>query len=1071
MCRAHRIVLGISTALFVPVLLAQQSTGTISGEITDVTGAVVPAANVIVTNVNTGVTQKSETNSVGIYVFEYLPPGDYQIDASKPGFEAVLRKGIALLVNQRARQDIVMQVGSAAQSVQVVDQAEQALKPASAELGETITSNSIQELPLNGRNYLKLVTLTAGVAPGPPGVFNNLMGGLNFSVEGLRENSSSYMIEGFDNNYSNINAPFNVLPADAIQEFALLTNNFSAEYGRSAGGVVSAVLRSGTNGFHGTAFEFLRNDKLDANNFFANKSGAPKNPLRFNQFGGSLGGPIIHNKTFFFADYQGTRNVSKGTVIASVPIAAARAGDFSYLLPQGGIIYDPNSTPGPSTGRTPFAGNTIPLSQQDPAVRKLLALYPLPNLQGIYNNYVGVNVLSAPSNQADLKVDENFSTKDRLTVRYDINDNSIINPPVLGPVAEGGGGNTYVRTQQVSGIYTRILSASLINEFRVAYMRHWEYDVTYGYGKNLDNEVGIPGINTNPNNAGLAWTCFGTYSCLGDTQGWPIIITPSTSLQFGDNLSLTRGRHSIKVGLSLMPRRLNLLQPFYPFGVFSFDALFTSKNGVGGDPVATGLTGYFSSGMRDILDHYMDIHDMEAGAFVQDNFRINRKLTLNLGLRWDVFTPQTEAKNRQANFDPATGTMRVAGQNGNSEALVNTDWKDFQPRFGFAYSVTERTVVRGGYGISFVPERDSVAQNRISYNPPFYFSQNYTQSGLSAPTRAISQGLPTPSTPDPLHPAGNVQYQQPNMGNAYIQYWNLDVQRALTNTLVLDAAYAANKGTHLLTMTSLNQPLPAPVRVFPYPALGNINSFFGVGNSSYNSLQLKAEKRFSAGVAFRAAYTWAKAIDNSPGFWPVNTGARIPQNTYNLKAERSLSANDIAHRFVLNYDWELPVGHGKALLGNAGRMVDGIAGGWQLTGIFIAQSGLPFTPTTSVNRANTVYGGAARPDRLCSGNLSSASVNRWFDPGCFALPALYTFGNSGRNILIGPKFVNFDFGLFKNFRLTETLKLQFRGEFFNGLNHPNFATPLTAIDVSTAGVITAQSAPPRQIQFALKLLF
>ncbi len=1064
------MMISVLLGCILPAAFAQESTGAISGEITDSSHADVPQVEVTVTNVNTGVVWKAETNSLGIYVFEYLPPGEYQLAVSKVGFTPVLLKGIVLQVAQRARQDVQLQVGSEVQSVQVVAQAEQALNPASAELGEVITTNSIQELPLNGRSFLTLVPLTAGVSPGTPGVFQSLIG-LPFSVEGLRQNSSSYVVDGFDNNNFNINTPWDILPADSIQEFALLTNNFSAEYGRAAGGVVNMIVRSGTNGLHGTLFEFLRNDKLDANDFFSNAAGAPKTPLRYNQFGGSLGGPIAHNKTFFFVDYQGTRNNSSSPVIASVPPVAWRTGDFSSLLAQGITIYDPNSTSGPSTGRTAFPGNMIPPSEQDPAALKLLALYPTPNMPGDFNNYFTTQAHTSPEDQVDVKLDHNFSERDRLSVRYDFDDSSLTNTPILGPAGEGGGISGTSRDQQLAGIYTRTLSPQLVNEFRLDWMRTTVADTPPGYGSNLDTQVGIPGINTGTPSSGLAWVCSAGYNCLGGDPGFPVVIQPQTSIEVADNLSLVHGRHSIKIGYSVIPRWLDLLQPLFPRGLFLFDALFTSQGGVGGNAVASELTGYYFFTERDILNHFMDITDLEMGTFVQDNFRVNRKLTLNLGLRWDMFTPQVEAQNRQSNFDPATVSMLLAGQNGNSRALVNTDKKDFQPRFGLAYSATDKTVIRGGYGISYIPERDSVAQNRISYNPPFYFFQAFAENEFEAPTSPISAGLPAPVAPDPAHPTGTIEYQQPNMRNASVQYWNLDIQRALTSTLVLDVAYAGNHGTHLLTMRDINQTAPGPVQVYPYPGIGDLFAFEGRGNSLYDGLQVKAEKRLSYGLSFRAAYTYSKAINDSPGFWPVNSGDRIPQNSYDYDAERGLAENDIRHRFVISYDWELPIGQGKPFLNSAGTVMNQIIGGWQITGIATAQSGFPFTPTISVNPSNSAFGGTPRPDRICSGTLSNPTVADWFNTSCFTVPALYTFGNSGRDILIGPKFVDFDFGFFKNFKVTDKIRLQFRSEFFNLFNHPQFATPNTDIDLPSGGTITGLAGTPREIQFALKFIF
>ena len=1054
---------------------AQTDTAYISGVVTDATGAVVPGAEISVTNVNTNVARHVASNNAGVYVAGNLPPGEYRLAAEKAGFKSLVRQGIVLQMDQKSRQDLRLELGSTTESIEVTARSEQFLKPASSELSEVTTTSEIQELPLDGRNFLALVTLAAGTAEAPAGTFNNLMGGQGFSVGGLRSNANTFNIDGFDNNNFNINTPWTVLPADSIGEFSVLTNNFSAEYGRAAGGVVNMTMRSGTNVLHGSAFEFFRNNALDANNFFANRTGQPRAPYRYNQFGATIGGPVKRNRTFFFADYQGTRNITYATSIGSVPITQWRNGDFTNLAVN---VWDPNNVTG-MNGNTPirvaFPGKIIPVSRQNPVGQKLLALYPLPNLAGTFNNFVNTQRFAPRTDAIDLKIDHNLSSRDILSARYNLNDNQLVTNPLLGPEAGGGGVNGPQRGQQLGAGYTRTISPSLLNEFRFAWMRYSNDILPSTFGTDLDTQLGIPGINTGQNSSGLAWICPAGFNCLGGDGGYPVKITQN-SFQFSEDLTVVRGRHNLKLGYSLMLRRLDIYQPMWPRGDFNFDTLVTSQNGAGGNAAASVLLGYPSLMQRDILDHFMLLRNLETSAFAQDDFRVTKRLTLNLGLRWELFTPQVDANNEQANFDPVTKTMLLAGQNGNSRALVNNDWKDFGPRLGFAYQVTgdARTVVRGGYGISYIPERDSVAQNRISYNPPFYFYQTITQSGLFTPTRSISDGLPAPTPPDPAHPSGAVVYQQPNMRNASVQYWNLDVQRALTRSLIMDIAYAGSHGTHLLTGRNINQPPPGPVQVFPISSqIGLLTTFEGRGNSLYDSLEAKLSKSFGGGVSFRASYTFGKAIDDSPGFWPVNTGARYPQDSFNYEAERGRSSFDVRHRFVASYNYELPFGRGKPLLGHANRVLDAVAGGWQMTGIVVISSGLPFTPIMASNRANTTNGGELRPNRIASGRLpdSEQNVSMWFDKSAFALPALYTYGNSGRNILDDPGSGNFNGGLFKSFRFTDRTHLQVRSEIFNALNTAHFGPPNRYIDTAPGGSITVLNSPARRVQLALKLIF
>ena len=1060
--------------LFVSLAFAQSDTAYISGEVTDATGAVVPGVEISVINVNTGIARRVESNAAGMYVAGNLAPGEYQLTAEKTGFKSVHRTGVLLQVDQKARQDIRLDLGSTAESIEVTAHAEQFLKPASSELGDVTSESEIRELPLNGRNFLSLVPLTVGSAEAPPGVFQNLMGGAGFSLNGLRLNASSYTIDGFDNNNPGTNVPWNILPADAIEEFSVSTNNFSAEYGRSAGGVVSMRMRSGTNAYHGSAFDFFRNNLLDANDFFSNRTGQARAPYRYNQFGATFGGPIRRNKTFFFADYQGTRNIASNTAIGSVPILPLRTGDFTSLAVN---VWDPNNVTGYNGAtpvRAPFPGKIIPAGAQNPVGQNLVALYPAPNLGGTFNNFVTTKRSTLPLDSADLKVDHNFSPTDIFSVRYDISSSSSFTNPLFGP-AGGGGTNGQGRQQQLGSTYNRTFSPSVLNELRFLWIHSTGSLMPGTYGTAVNTQVGIPGINTNDHTSGLGWICPAGFNCLGGDLGLPQD-GRNENFQFGDNVTVMRGRHNIKAGYSLVLRYMNFYQPMTPRGTFNFNQLVTSNAGAGGHAIASMLIGYPALMQRDILDHYMDVRTYETSAFIRDDFRVNKRLTLNLGLRWDLFTPQVEANDQQSNFDPATKSMLLAGKNGNSRSLVNADKKDFGPRVGFAYQLgkTAATVLRGGYGISYLPERDSVAQLRISYNPPFYFYQTITQSGLLTPTRKISDGLPAPVAPDPAQPSGALQYQQPNMRNASVQYWNFDVQRALTRTLILDVAYAGNHGTHLLTLRNINQPAPAPVQVFPVsPNIGYLNLFEGRGGSLYHSLQVKLAKSYGNGLSLRASYTYAKAIDDSPGFWPVDTSARYPQDSSNFVSERGLSAFDVRHRMTLNYNYDLPFGRGKKLLANASPLLNAIVGGWQLTGITVISSGLPFTPIMATNRANTANNGELRPDRLLSGPSPSfdRNIDHWFDKSAFALPALYTYGDSGRNILNGPGRVNLDAGLFKNFKLTEKTRLQFRGEFFNLLNHAQFGFPNRFFDTAPGGSINSLVKPPRQVQLALKIIF
>jgi len=1073
--------------------IAQTGTATISGQVADATGAVIPGATIKVVNVNTGIERVLKSNDAGLYFVEWLIPGEYEISGEKEGFKRFVRTGIILQVDQRSRQDITLDVGTVQEVVQVEATAAQFLKPESSELGEVVVGRTVVDLPLNGRTIFELIGLNAGVGSTTASFFKGV--GVDISLNGQRPSANNFLIEGMDNIEFAGNAPNNTVQPDAVAEFNVLTNNYSAEYGRSSAGIINVQMRSGTNTFHGSVFEFFRNDKLDATDFFTNRVGEKQNPFRFNQFGGTLSGPIVRNRTFFFVGYQGTRTSSRSTAILSVPPVEWRNGDFSDLLADGIQLYDPNNVVGAIgvfPDRAPFAGNMIPPASWNATGKAILDLYPAPN-RGLgsgspaiscsasstlacYRNYVTSPGSATNADDIDLKLDHQFNSKNFIAGRFNRSDFQLTNDPVFGD--EGGGGNfprQIVDSQSIALSYTTMFTPTFLNEFRFGSLYRKGDIVSSGFGQDLNNQIGIPGINVSEETSGLAWICPVGWNCLGGEPFFPQLITIK-SYQFMDNVTFSRGRHSMKAGFSYTLRRLRLFQAGFPRGLFLFDQFATAQVGAGGNGVASTLVGVPFLLQRDLLEDVIHQEGYELAGFFQDDFRVSSRLVLNLGLRYEFFPHLVERDNRQSNFDPATVSMRLAGQNGNSRALVKPDKNNWVPRFGFSYALTndQRTVLRGGYGISyFSPYAALGTLDRLTYNIPFFFFQSIFQNGFFDPFNPISAGLPAPPPPDPAAPFGKVIYRDPNLVDSYAQFWNLNIQRELTPTILLDVAYAGSRGVHLLAVRNPNQPPPGPVQVYPVsPAIGLLFTMESRAQSNYHALQVKVNKRWADGLSFLGTYTWSKSMDDSVGYWPNSGVSQLPQDSRNYE-EYSLSDWDMRHRFTFNYVWELPVGRGRRLLTDAHPVLDHILGGWQLTGIFLAQSGTPFKPTISVNQANTANGGVQRPDRLADGNLSRSerSVDRWFDTSAFALPALFTFGNSGRNVLIGPGIVNLDLGLFKNFSLSDRLSLQFRAEFFNLTNTPHFGLPNTAIDLPQGGTINGLTTPPRQIQFGLKLLF
>lgn len=1073
---AAALVLVCAVLLSSP-LWSQTGTATISGVITDSSGAILPGTSITVVNVQTGLSRTVQSNDAGLYVVGALLPGEYEIRVEHAGLRPFVLKGIVLSIDQRSRQDVSLTVGSAQQVVEVTASAEQFLEPNSSQLQQVITATLILELPLNGRNVNQLITLNTGVTTTTNSFFKNV--GVDLAINGQRSSTNAFLIDGLDNIEFMGQSPNITLQPDAVREFNVMTNAYAAEYGRSNAGIINVAMRSGTNNFHASAFEFVRNEIFNANDFFSNRAHRPKPPFRFNQFGGTVGGPVVKDKLFFFAAYQGTLTRSHSTTLQSVPPLAWRTGDFSSLLAQGVQLYDPTSVTGTSGGfpvRTPFANNQIPVNKQDPAAQKLLQLYPSPNLPGDFLNYVIALGSKTNDHQGNYKMDFQATSKDTISGSWNIDDSANTNDPAFGNI--GGGGPLPIndfRGQNLGVSYTRTFSPTLLNTLAYGYLRRTIDSLPSGFGLPLNQQIGIPGISTDPTASGLAFIAPSGYSALGGQVFFPQIVTEQ-SHQIYDSLMWTRGRHVIKTGFDYHRRLLHLFQAGFPRGLFTFDRLVTAQAGVGGHAIASMLTGFYGFTERDFLTQFINQSGNEYAGYIQDDFRVTKRLTLNLGLRYDYFSPQVEAENRQANFNITTVALDLAGQSGNSRALVDADHHDVGPRLGFAYSpfANGKTVIRGGYGIFYFAEQNALATlNRLTYNIPFYFLQTIAQSGLFTPTLALSNGIPAPPPPNPTQPFGTVQYRVPGLEDSMVQSWNLDVQREIFHDTLLDVAYAGSKGSNLLAIRNPNQPPPGATRVFPIsPAIGLLFTMTNQGASNYNALQVKVNRRLSAGLTFLASYTWSKSIDNTVGYWPNSGISQLPQDSLHPnQGERGLSDWDIRNDLVFSYSWEIPVGHGRRYMSQANTAFDLILGGWQMTGILGLRSGTPFSPFIATNRANTAFGGNLRPDRLGKGTSSNPNVDHWFDKTAFALPALFTYGNSTRNILIGPGLNNFDMGLFKNFRVTEHSQLQFRAEFFNITNTPHFGLPNAFIDLPQGGTISTLTTPPRVIQFGMKLNF
>lgn len=1071
------LLLGAAVLFFGPAQgLAQVNTAAMRGTVTDPTGAVVPGVSVLATNEATSVSRATVTNDEGIYAFPVLNAGTYTVTAELQGFKKVVRKGIELQLNQTARIDLALEVGPVTDQVVVEATRAPLVESETSSLGRVVASRDIVDLPLNQRNFAQLATLMPGSNFGAAGAIG--AGGRPddprprsaIFVNGTRDSSNTYLLDGIDN-YDRIHTTIAVKPSiDAIQEFKVQTSLYTAEFGRNAGGVINITVKSGTNKFHGSAYEFHRNEKLDARNFFALPT-QPKPHFILNQFGGTLGGPIVRDRTFFFGSFEGYRLRKGETIVSTVPTEAMRRGDFSGLAP----IFDP------LTGRQ-FGNNAIPLNRIDAPALRLIQLYPLPIRPGLTNNYVSNPVREQNIDQVDARVDHSFGRRATAFVRYSFGDADTITPAPLPGKAQGGSGFTFagpnkLRTQGLVIGSTQTLTPRLVNELRLGYTRIRSNVLPFFFGEKISEEVGIPGTNLDRFSSGLTGITITGFRGLGNSFFLPIskIIN---NYQVTDNLNYTHGKHILKFGAHFLRPQTAHFQSGFPVGRYAFNANFTANAAAPagtGNGMASFLLGYPAVTTRtaQLAPNYHRY--IEHALYIQDDWKIHPRLTLNLGLRYELITPAVSINDHLSNFDFQKRKVVIAGEDVSRTAGIKTDTNNLAPRFGFAFTVNPLTTVRGGYGI-FYDTVPMFAQLR-----PFPFLTTYGRvPSTFVPENRMSEGFPPTDfdiAKNAANPFGTIDAVPFDNPLAYIQQFNLNVQRSLTSDLALTVAYVGTMGRKLRWVYDENIPEPGQGAVQPRrPYFGVIPNVVGLqvnhaeASSTYHSLQVSAEKRFSAGLSFLASYTWAHWIDNAISEAGYGSQGPNPQNIRNRRAERGNDPADIRHRLVYSWIYELPVGEGKRWL-NSQDLAARILGGWQINGITTLQSGLPFTVVVASAVTNTGTGN--RADRIGNGTLtrSQRTPDRFFDTAAFKSPALLTFGNSGRDILFGPGLVNFDFSLFKNIRLGESRSLQFRSEFFNLFNTPQFGLPDGTLGVGSFGKISSLAGEMRQIQFSLKFLF
>jgi outer membrane receptor protein involved in Fe transport len=1099
---------------------AQQITGSIRGVVLDPSGAVVPSATVSAQQTETGLTRTAFTNHAGEYTLVELPIGHYQVRVEARGYQKYLQQGITLDVNEAATVSIRLKVGAETQQVEVKADAE-LVQSSTSSLGETVMQREILDLPLDGRNFSQLGWLQPGVVPLTPGLLT--AGGAArenqaYAVDGQRPESNNFLIDGADN-VNAVDAGFVLKPPiDAIAEFKILTHNANAEFGRNTGSTTNIVTRGGANQFHGAAWEFLRNDVMDASDSFSRSV----QPLKQNQFGATFGGPILKDKTFFFGYYEGFRNRQGETVPATVPSLAERQGNFAELCTdtghqfQGGICVDGsgnlffpgqlfNFAAGPAP--VPIPNNQLP--SIDPTAANVLPFFPLPNSGN--NGFIATQTLSQTNDQFGFRLDHYLSRSDTLNFRYMFSAGPTTDP--LSPVGANVPGfpvGEDDRAQNFVAQDTHVFSPSLIAVARFSYLRN-KFLLDQHINHEPASDLGFQYAPTLPSAAGPPFIQVSGYSSVGDPITGPRNTFQNT-FDLSGSLSWVHGRHELKFGGGYRRDQINALQGIATNGFFVFAGFPYS------DAFASFLEGQPVVFLQGGGDFSREIRDRAMNLYAQDNYKVTSRFTLNAGLRYELPFPATESKNRVNLFVPgaqstviptAPAGLLYPGDAGVPAGLIQTQKTAFAPRFGFAWDPRgdSKTVVSAAYGIFY---------------EPYYTGQGGPlQDPISAPPylKTLQLGFPVNSFANPFYnpdPFG-VPFPEPmtllvvarNLHLPYAQDWNLNLQRSLGADWLLQVGYVGTTGVRLPRFIEGNPaiyiPGVDPVSGEPYSTTNNVNQrrlysgctlaepdncvyssvgeIASIANSSYNALEASLRKRFSHGLSFLASYTWSHSIDDVSSFNITGSASQptagendLAQDPFNLAAERGRSMFDARHRFVLSYQWSLP------FLQHSSEWYGKVLGDWQINGIFTAMSGTPFTVFDSNDvslqgQAPEISGFSSnRPNVIGNPNDGPRTAAQWFNVSAFQAivqdpnSPVQQFGNEGRNAVQGPGYVNWDFSAFKNIRLGESRQLQFRGELFNLLNHTNFRLPVSDIESPTFGEIQSDVSQ-RKIQVALKVLF
>jgi len=1086
---------------------AQVNTASLTGSVRDSSDAAVGEAKVTALNTSNGAERTVDTNGEGYYFLADLPVGVWEVTVEKTGFQKAVSH-VTLDATEKGRQDFTLAVGTVATTTTVEANAA-LLSPEDSSIGSVVENKYVTEYPLLLRSWDDLVNLVAGVQ----GQRYTDQGGSTsagrtggFNVHGIRQLENNFLLDGVDNNSISENVQELTTQVarpsvDALQEFKIITNPYSAEYSRG-GAVISVISKGGTNEYHGTLYEYLRNRDTDANDFFSNRQGLDKPENVRNQFGGNMGGPIKKNKLFAFFDEETTRIVTGQLRSGTVPVDTERVGNFSATA--GAAVH--TTYPTIYQNGVPVPNNIIPASDISPVAASVMALFPEPTVAGAdLNNYFRNANLTDNTNRFSTRVDWQATDRDSVFWRYTWSTRDRNSPGLFPGLADGTQSSSqgkYHLTADLAVVgWTRPISPTLVNDLRIGY----EHDNSYAQQEPFGQPGGnlVPGV---PNNSAFAGgVTMITFANINTFIGSPNFLPKfqkTQQWQFTDSLAWSLGKHHFKFGSDVHDPQTDNFQDVPGLrGALNFDKIFTCERNANnqcvagtGIPYADFLYGDPQTAMlsnRFVVNQKWYWFDF----FAQDDFKVTQRLTLNLGVRYDFSSPVWEGNNHLSNFDPAGSGSIIMATNGSlaSRTLVQPQKLDFSPRVGFAYQLDAKTVLRGGYGMFYVPFDRAGSENQLALNPPGFINNNISLASTAlTPVFPLNSGFPDTF----LNPADinfkflHIRATNPADPRPYVQQWSFGFQRELTRNLFLEADYVGSKGSHLLTLSDLNQfenngqqvLLNANKQpILPYPNFGLLEYSQNDGNSSYNGLDFTVERRFTAGLSMRLAYTWSKSIDDTAEELSVLGSNAFSQITNNQQSWRGPSDFDVPQRVVFSWVYELPFGKGKPFASNG--VLSKIVGGFQAAGAYTYSAGRPFTAFASSNNSSIDIGEEQALPNVIGTPTMVDNVNCWYystnNPKCkafsgtnaFSIPAPGVFGNAGRNILRGPALQYLDASISRNFLITERMKLQFRAEAFNLTNTVAFGLPNSNVSGGSPGVITSLAADPRIMQFALRLAF